>query len=162
MSIQSSIEADSATEAVITMTRMFDAPRELVWEAFTQPRHVSQWWGGPGFTNPVCEMDLRPGGRWRHVMRSPDGQEYKFDFVFVEVVKPERLVWQNADYGKNIPGGPPTCQNKVTLEDHGQQTRWRLVARFNSLTERDLAVKMGFTGMIGVSNDRLVAYLPTM
>jgi len=123
---------------------------------------VSQWWGGPGFTNPVCEMDLRPGGRWRHVMRSPDGQEYKFDFVFVEVVKPERLVWQNADYGKNIPGGPPTCQNKVTLEDHGQQTRWRLVARFNSLTERDLAVKMGFTGMIGVSNDRLAAYLPKM
>jgi uncharacterized protein YndB with AHSA1/START domain len=160
--MSTSIEADSATEAIITMSRMFEAPRELVWAALTEPKHVSQWWGGPGFTNPVCEMDLRPGGRWRHVMRTPDGQEYKFDFVFVEIVRPERLVWQNADHGKSIPGAPPTCQNVITLEDHGRQTRWRLVAHFNSLAERDFAVKMGFSGMISVSNDRLVAYLPTM
>jgi uncharacterized protein YndB with AHSA1/START domain len=156
------VEAESATEAVIVISRMFDAPRDLVWTAMTEPRHVSQWWGGPGFTNPVCEMDLRPGGLWRHVMRSPDGSEFAFDFVFLEVVKPERLVWQNVDHGKRAPGGPPTCVNTVTFEDHGGRTRWKLVARFNSFAERDLSVQMGFSHMINASNERLVAYLQTM
>ena len=60
-----------ADEAVIVMTRIYEAPRDLVWEVITEPRHVAQWWGGPGFSNPVCEMDVRPGGLWRHVMRFP-------------------------------------------------------------------------------------------
>ena len=51
-----------ADEAVIVMTRVYEAPRDLVWEAMTEARHVAQWWGGPGFSNPVCEMDVRPGG----------------------------------------------------------------------------------------------------
>ncbi len=154
-----SVEANSVTEAVILMSRMFDAPRDLVWDTMTDPKHVSQWWGGHGFTNPVCEMDVRPGGKWHHVMRTPDGQEFTFNFVFVEVVRPERLVWQDEKHGKGAAGGPPTCVNIVTFEDHGQQTKWKLVARFNSIAERDMAAKMGFSEMISVSTDRLVAYL---
>ena len=160
--MSTSVIADTADEAIIVMTRTFDAPRALVWAAMTEPKHVSQWWGGPGFTNPVCEMDLRPGGLWKHVMRTPDGKEFTFNFIFVEIVKPERLVWENVDHGKSKPGGPPTCRNTVTFEDLGQQTKWKLVASFNSLAERDFAVQMGFADMIGVSNERLVAYLPTM
>jgi uncharacterized protein YndB with AHSA1/START domain len=154
-----SVTVDSpADEAVIVMTRMFDAPRPLVWACMTQPEHMARWWGGPGFTNPVCEIDLRPGGLWRHVMRAPNGTEYAFDFIYLEVVEPERLVWQNTDHGKRK-DGKPTCVTTVTLEEHGARTRWRMLARFDSIAARDLAVKMGFSQMIDVSNDRLEAYL---
>ena len=152
------IDTGSATEAVIVMSRMFDAPREVVWAAFTDPKHVVNWYGGHGFSNPVCEMDVRPGGLWRHVMRAPNGTEYAFDFIYLEVVEPERLVWQNADHGK-CKDGPPTSVVTVTLGDLGAQTRWRMVARFDSIAARDLSVKMGFGQMIDVSNAGLDAYL---
>ena len=81
-----STATDTVTDdAVIVMSRVYEAPRDLVWEAITQPRHVAQWWGGPGFSNPVCAMDVRKGGAWTHVMRFPDGHELHMDFVFVEV-----------------------------------------------------------------------------
>jgi uncharacterized protein YndB with AHSA1/START domain len=61
------------------MTRTYEAPRELVWEVITEPRHVIQWWGGAGCSNPICEMDVRPGGDWRHVMRFADGRAGLFE-----------------------------------------------------------------------------------
>jgi uncharacterized protein YndB with AHSA1/START domain len=148
-------------DAIIIMSRVYDAPRDLVWIAMTEPRHVAQWFGGPGFRNPVCEMDVRPGGRWHHVLVFPDGREMVMDFVYLEVVKPERLVWEHADHGKRH-DGPPTSRTTVTLEDFGQQTRWRMVAQFASLAARDLAVSMGFSGPIAASNDRFAAYLKEM
>ena len=88
-----SLATDTVTDdAVIVMSRVYEAPRDLVWAAITQPRHVARWWGGPGFSNPVCEMDVRKGGAWTHVMRFPDGHELHMDFVFVEVDPPRRLV----------------------------------------------------------------------
>jgi uncharacterized protein YndB with AHSA1/START domain len=80
-------------ERTVVITRVFDAPRELVWQAWTDPGHMAQWWGPHGFTNPVCELDVRPGGALRIVMRAPDGTEYPMRGVFREVVKPERLVF---------------------------------------------------------------------
>ena len=80
----------------LELEREFDAPRDLVWMAFADPYHLSQWWGPKGFTNPVCELDLRPGGKWHHVMRGPDGREYPTDSVFIEVTPPERIVYRNA------------------------------------------------------------------
>jgi uncharacterized protein YndB with AHSA1/START domain len=148
-----SIDASSFKEAVIIMTRTFDAPREKVWEAFTKPEHVRHWYGGHGFTNPVCEMDVRPGGLWRHVMRTPDGQEFRQEFVFLEVVKPEKLVWQSVDHGKGLPG-PPSPVMTVTFEEHGRQTRWKLVARFDSISERDRAAAMGFAEMVGQGTEK--------
>ncbi len=148
-------------EPTIIMSRVYDAPRPLVWEAMTQPRHVRQWWGGPGFSNPVCEMDLRPGGLWTHVMRFPDGKELHLNFVFLEVDPPQRLVWQHVGHGRRQ-GGPPTCLTTITLEDLGARTCWRMVARFNSLAEREAAVAMGFSRPIGASNERLTEYLKTM
>lgn len=140
---------------VIVMRRTFDAPREVVWLAFTDPNHVMHWYGGHGFENPVCEMDVRPGGRWRHVMRTPDGAELEMQFVFLEVVRPERLVWQSADHGKQRPGGPPTCVMEVTLEDAGAKTTWTMVARFDSIAERDLATGIGFSEMITQGSEKL-------
>ncbi len=152
----------SKDEAVIVMRRIMDAPRELVWTAFTTPRHVMQWYGGYGFTNPVCEMNVRPGGHWHHVMRTPDGTEFTFDFVFLEVVKPERLVWQNADHGKRAAGGPPTCVNTMTFKDLGDRTEWQLVAQFNSIAERDTASQMGFAAMVDQGSEKVAAVLKTL
>lgn len=147
-------DASSVEEAIIVMSRIFDAPREKVWEAFTTPEHVARWFGGEGFTSPVCEMDVRPGGIWRHVMRAPGGMEFAMEYVFLEVVKPEKLVWQNVNHGKST-GGPPTAVQTVTLEDLGDKTKWKLVARFNSIAERDMSVQMGFAMMVEAGCGRL-------
>jgi uncharacterized protein YndB with AHSA1/START domain len=101
----SNLPADTANREII-LTRVFDAPRELVWEAFTNPRHVVNWWGPNGFTTTIETMDVRPGGVWKHRMRGPDGVEYPNKSVFKEVVKPERLVFSHgggrADDGPGI------------------------------------------------------------
>ncbi len=80
-------------EASVTLTRVFDAPRALVWKAWTDPTMMAQWFGPRGFTNPVCELDVRVGGSLRIVMRGPDGNDYPMKGVFREVLKPERLVF---------------------------------------------------------------------
>jgi uncharacterized protein YndB with AHSA1/START domain len=82
-------------ERKLTITRVFDAPRDLVFKLWTEAEHVAQWWGPKDFTNPVCEIDARPGGRLRIVMRAPDGTEYPMIGVFREIVAPERLVFTN-------------------------------------------------------------------
>jgi uncharacterized protein YndB with AHSA1/START domain len=79
----------------IVLTRIFDAPRELVWEAWTNPKHVVNWWGPTGFTDTIHEMDVRPGGVWHHTMHGPDGTDYPNKSVFKEVIKPERLVFSH-------------------------------------------------------------------
>jgi uncharacterized protein YndB with AHSA1/START domain len=102
------IDISSTDLPVIVITRMFDAPRALVWTAITDPKHVAQWYGGPGFTNPVCEMDLRPGGAWHHVMQAPNGTRFTINSIFEEVVVPERLVWRTIkDPTRNRAAGVP-------------------------------------------------------
>jgi uncharacterized protein YndB with AHSA1/START domain len=157
----STITEVAADQPTIAMSRVYDAPRARVWDAITQPEHVRRWWGGAGVTNPVCDMDLRPGGNWTHVMRFPDGREMQMNFVFVEIAQPERLVWDQAGSGE--PGnGPPACRFTVTLDDLGGRTRWHMVARFQSLSARDASVAMGFRAPIEASNDRFAEYLETM
>src|SRR5260370_38402582 len=90
LSAGSSGTAESA-ERVLVIERIFDAPRNLVFKAWTDPKQVAQWWGPKGFTNPACEMDVRPGGAMRICMLSPDGREHPVRGVFRELVEPERL-----------------------------------------------------------------------
>jgi uncharacterized protein YndB with AHSA1/START domain len=155
------IDVSAADRPVIVITRDFDAPRELVWKAITDPRQVAVWYGGPGFTNPVCEMDLRPGGAWHHVMQAPNGTRYTINSVFEEIVEPERLVWRTIGDPDRNPA-PPTSLNTVTLEVRGQQTRWKLVTLFDSIADRDLSAKMGFGQMISMGTDRMAAHLATL
>jgi len=75
------------------ITRVFDAPRALVWEAWTNPKYVMQWWGPKGFTSPVCEMDFRVGGKYRCCMRTPDGQEFWNAGEYHEIVLHEKIVY---------------------------------------------------------------------
>jgi uncharacterized protein YndB with AHSA1/START domain len=88
-------------EATVTLTRVFDAPRALVWEAWTDPTMMAQWFGPRGFTNPVCELDVRVGGGLRIVMRGPDGNDYPMKGVFTEVLPPERLAFTNIAVDKD-------------------------------------------------------------
>src|SRR5262249_60252237 len=83
-------------EASITLIRVFNAPRALVWKAWTDPKMNAQWFGARGFTNPVCELDAHPGGKLRIVMRGPDGNDYPMKGEFREVVARGRLVVSNA------------------------------------------------------------------
>ena len=145
-------DASATDEPVIVMRRTFDAPRDVVWAALTDPKHVARWYGGRGFENPVCEMDVRPGGLWRHVMRTPDGVEHEMVFVFVEVQKPERLVWRT--HLPSASGGPHDNVMTVTLEDAGPKTRWTLVTRFRNLADRERAKQMGFTDVLAEGTEK--------
>src|SRR5471032_189957 len=85
--------AEDYTGREFVITREFAAPRELVFKAWTDPKHLAQWWGPKGFTNPVCEWDARPGGKIYDVMRAPNGTDYPMGGAFQEVAAPERLVF---------------------------------------------------------------------
>lgn len=94
---------ESLADRSIVVSRVVNAPRELVWQAMTEPAHIVHWWGPRGFTTTIGEMDVRLGGAWRHIMRGPDGTEYPNSCIFTEVLKPERLSFSNEGRKK---GGP--------------------------------------------------------
>jgi uncharacterized protein YndB with AHSA1/START domain len=115
--------SSSATGREVTITRVFDAPRELVWRAWTEPEHFAEWFGTPPFTTPVStiSMDVRPGGAWRATMVSEaDGTELPFHGVYREVVEPERLVLTFED--PNDPSNPNVEVLTVTFTDLGGKT----------------------------------------
>ena len=124
----------------IVISREFDAPRELVWEAWTNPKHVVNWWGPRGFSTAIEKMDVRPGGVWKHVMRGPDGANYPNKSVFKEVVKPERIVYSHGGRQEN---GPGTSFVSTWTFDAVTAGRTRVTIRmvFPSPAARDLVVK---------------------
>lgn len=161
--------ADRERELVIT--RVFDAPRELVWKAFTEPDRLAHWWGPAGFTMLVRTLDLRPGGVCHYSMRSPDGHVSWGSFVYRDIVPPERLVFVNSfsDEAGGIirapfsPTWPLEILNSVIFaESDGKTTVIIRGAPINS-TEEELqtfwnaqdSVQRGFGGTF----DRLAAYL---
>jgi uncharacterized protein YndB with AHSA1/START domain len=123
----------------IVTTRLFDAPREMVWEAFTDPKQVAQWWGPNGFTTTIHEMDVRPGGRWRHTMHGPDGINYPNASVFKEVVKPERIGYSHGGGKEDGPG--VSFEATWTFETEGDKTRLTGRSVFATAAMRDLVVK---------------------
>ena len=122
------VPAEDFTDREIVVSRVFDAPRELVWEAWTDPKHLTRWWGPRGFTTTVHEMDLRPGGIWRHTMHGPDGADYPTDGNFLEVVRPERISYRMKG-GKK---GDVQFESTWTFESVGEKTRLTLTMRFPS------------------------------
>jgi len=127
------------------MSRIFDAPRAMVWTALTDPKHVTKWYGGSAFGGRVRTMDVRKGGLWRHTLQFKDGSEMEMDFVYTEVTEPTTLAWKNA----NPPAkGMLSVLNTITLEEAGRKTKWTLRARFDSFEDRDRAAEMGFARVI--------------
>jgi len=131
--------AEDISRREIVITRVFDAPREVVFEAMADPKRVAQWWGPRGFTTTIHEMDLRPGGTWRQTMHGPDGTDYPSKSVFLEVVKPERIVYR-MEGGKK---GEPAHQFESTwiFEAQGKKTRLTLRMVFASAEVREMVVK---------------------
>jgi uncharacterized protein YndB with AHSA1/START domain len=106
-------------------------------------------------------MDVRPGGAWRHVWRLPDGFELEMNTVFVEVVKPERLVWKDVNYDRGSNMERPPSHMTVTLEAFGTQTKWKLVTRFHTMAERDLTARTDFANVIADATEILNRMLQT-
>lgn len=146
----------------IVISRVFDAPRELVWQAMTDPQHVVHWWGPRGFTDTTEKMDLRPGGIWKHTMRGPDGANYPNESVFREIVKPERIVFQQAGHREGGPG--VNFISTWTFEKQGaNQTKVTIHMLFASAAERNFVVKE-FGAIEGAKQtlERLAEHLPKM
>jgi uncharacterized protein YndB with AHSA1/START domain len=121
----------------IVITRIFDAPRELVWKAFTEPERVKRWWGPKNFTAPVCKVDLRVGGVYLYCMRSPEGQDYWNTGVYKEIIPMERLVYTDSfadEKGNVVPAThygmsadfPLELLVTVTFEEQGGKTKMTL------------------------------------
>lgn len=165
-------KAPSPSAPEVTIARIIKAPRVRVWTAWTDPKEMAQWWGPKIFTTPVCEMDVRPGGLYRLVMRSPDGVDYPIKGVYREVVAPERLVmsmdlsehpdpWHdlvnpNRDKPKGRPPLNPLCT--VSFEDAGSgKTKLTITMSFETPALRDAMVTMGMEPGWNQSLDRLEA-----
>lgn len=146
--------AAEPADRVLEITRVFDAPRELVFRLWTSPEHLVRWWGPKDFTTPSCKLDLRPGGGYRTCIRSPAGKDHWMQGVYREVVPPERLVftfaWDQED-------GRPGHETLVTVTFAEQDGKTRLTFRqgvFETMADRD-SHQDGWSQVM----DRLAAYL---
>jgi uncharacterized protein YndB with AHSA1/START domain len=162
---------DAASEFVIS--RVFDAPRELVFKMWTDPKHMAKWFGPRSFTNPTCELNPHKGGAHRVVMRSPDGVDYPVKGVYWEVVEAERIV-MTQDCSEHPPGWhdlvdpnrPKDNSNPagillttVTFEDVSGKTKLTVRTRFETAAIRDAMLKMGMTEGWSQTLDRLAEHL---
>ena len=128
----------------LTYERIFQAPREAVWRANTDPELIPRWWGPRGTTTRVAEMDVRPGGKWRFISTKPDREDVEFYGEYLEVVEPERIKWTFMFdvEGLGPAGGPET----LTLEDLGDgRTQMRAVSHMGSEETIDAALATGMT-----------------
>lgn len=135
----------------LKISRILNAPVELVWEAFTKPEHLANWWGPNGFTNTITKMDIRPGGEWELVMHGPDGTDYKNKSIFREVILQKRLVYEHI---------APHFLATITFEEQGEQTHmsWQMV--FDT-REQFIQVVKTFKADEGLKQniERLIVYI---
>ena len=147
-----SFKATTPSDREIVLTRLFDAPRRLVFDAMSKPEHVRRWWGqlGEGYSVPVCEIDFRPGGAWRFVNRHPKG-EAAFHGVYREINPPERVVFTE------IFELFPDVESVITsvLTEEGSKTRLTATCLYPSKDVRDMVISSGMARGAGISYDRL-------
>ncbi len=154
-----SLTVATPSDLEIVMTREFDAPRELVFEAHTKCEHLTNWWGPRKYTLEVCELDFRPGGKYRFVHRGPEGvDEHGFRGEFREIVPPEKIVWTFEWEG--MPGH--VSVDTVTLEDLGGRTRLTAHSLFDSKEDRDGMLQSGMEEGAGETYDRLAEFVASM
>jgi uncharacterized protein YndB with AHSA1/START domain len=140
----------------IVMTRLFDAPRQLVFDAFTRPEMIKQWFGRRGDTLPVCEVDLRPGGRFRYVWALREGGEMGMGGEFRDVVPPERIVHTEvfddyAEMGESV--------NTTLFEERDGKTYLTITSVYPSKQTRDAMIESGMESGAGETFDRLAEFL---
>jgi len=160
-------DTTNAVEQKIVITRVFDAARDLVFKAWTEPERVMRWWGPNGFTTPVCKIDLRPGGVFHNCMRSPEGRDFWSKGVYREIVEPERIVCTDSfsdEAGNLVPptrygmsaDWPAEALITVTFAEHDGKTKFTLQHAVGSApaSERDQC-RQGWSESL----DRLAGYL---
>lgn len=158
--------APTTAEPQLLLTRVFDAPRELVFRAWSDPEHLARWWGPHGFTTPHCTIDFREGGAWHFCMRSPEGQDFWCTGVYQEIAEPERIVTTDcfADADGNVvepseygmsPGMPRETLITVTLEEEDGKTRLTLRHSIPGPIAEESGASEGWSQSL----DRLAAHL---
>ena len=126
--------ASTTVDREITATRVFDAPRELVWKVWTEPEHIIKWWGPNGFTSTINKMEVKPGGVWQFIMHSPDGVNFENKIIYVEVEKPYRLVYDHVS--------GPKFHVTVTLEEEDGKTKLTMQMLFDTAAERNRTIEI--------------------
>jgi uncharacterized protein YndB with AHSA1/START domain len=134
---RNSIDLERDQRSIIG-SRVFAAPRDLVFAAFADPKHLAQWWGPNGFTTTTYAFDFRPGGVWRFVMHGPDGRDYQNRITFDEIIAPERIVYRHGG-GDDVE--PVQFKQTITFEDLGGKARLTWHGVFSSAEERARVIK---------------------
>ena len=148
---QAALSVSTPSEREIRLEREFDAPRERVFAVMIDPALISEWWGPRGTTTTVDEMDVRPGGAWRYVVRNQDGSETAFRGIYREIAAPERIV-QTFEW-EGMPGY--VSVDSAVLEDLGERTRLVTTSLFHTIEERDGMLASGMEGGAGDTYNRL-------
>jgi len=147
------LKVTTPSDREVAMTREFDAPRRLVWAAYTKPELMKRWGGGPpGHKLLVCEIDLRVGGRWRWVVEAPDGSKMGLGGRYIEIVPEERLV-STDEFDQPWYEGEATAT--ISLAEHGDKTTLTLTVRYASKEVRDFVLKTPMEQGVGAGYDRL-------
>ena len=146
------------SDRAIAFTREFDAPRRLVFEAWTRAEHFRRWYGCRGSSMLSCEIDLRPGGAYRFVILAPDGHEYPMSGVYQEIVPPERLVYTECFNGD--PGSEAVVT--LTLKERDGRTTLAITAVYPTRQSRDAILKLGVERGTTETLDRLAEHLEAL
>jgi uncharacterized protein YndB with AHSA1/START domain len=155
------LQVTTPSDREVVFTRAFEAPRELVFEAWTNPEHVRHWWGLRESTMLLCEADVRPGGSWRYVTTAEDGAEVPFTGVYQEVTPPERLVYTEMYDVEPFNSGDPAV-NTVTFTPEEGGTLVTVTTVYPSKEVRDFALSSGMEAGAAESYDRLAEHLTTL
>ena len=149
-------------ELDLMLERVIELPRELIWAAWTRPEHIKQWFTPEPWKTVDCEIDLRPGGIFRTVMRSPEGEDFPNIGCFLEVVENEKLVWTDALGPGYRPGTNPFITAIITLEPHAQGTKYTVQVMHKDEASRKKHEDMGFHAGWGKALDQLIAHMKTV
>jgi uncharacterized protein YndB with AHSA1/START domain len=152
------LKVATPSDREIVLTRAFDAPRDLVFEAWTKPEHVRHWWGWRSSTMVQCEADVRPGGSWRYVTREANGVEVPFTGVYQEVVPPERLVHTEIYDVEPFNQGDPAITT-VTFSEEAGRTTVTVTTLYSTKEIRDSVIGSGMEVGAAESYDRLAEHL---
>ncbi|MFD1776938.1 SRPBCC domain-containing protein [Paenibacillus rhizophilus] len=155
----------------LVLERVFDAPRELVFKAFSEAEHLKHWWGPRGWTLPVCNVDFRPGGVWHYCMKCVDEKQGDFygmeswgKAVYQEISEPETIVYTDyfSDAEGNVTEGMPSSHITMTFVEHEGKTKVISRGRFESAEALKTVMDMGMEQGITETWDRLEEYLPSI
>lgn len=164
------IERKNATQVTmpsdreLVVTRVFNAPRELVFKAWSDPEYLARWWGPKGWTVPVSTMDFRPGGKWHYCMKGPEGEQSCGLAIYHEIVPPERIVYTDyfADAEGNPKEGLPESRITAAFTERDGKTTFTGTALYKTKEDRDTVLRMGMVEGMTESLNRLEEFLASL